>query len=196
MIAADFAPIRTTNDNGTDISRYTNFRAAIDLATARRYITTTGGQPDLRIEADDAHADMQGHGDDPTTYIWQSEMTGNDVDQPHHLLTSAADNMLAAEGFRPAGAWVVTSDLIHVAIEVSDTAQAVSVAKAEAVTDELSMSAHHLANMLTTWSTNFGIELPQHVKMALDGTRACLKRQDAQRSGWDYLPERETARQP
>lgn len=110
---ADFLTITTADDNGTDIPRYTNFRAVIPLDENRRY-TSNGGQVTIRIEVDDAHID----GDDQTSYLFEADIPAAHVnDNPSDFLTAALD-VLAAEGFELAGpGWSASSDRFTARIE-------------------------------------------------------------------------------
>ena len=195
MIAADFAAIRTTDDQGNDIPRYTNFRAVIDLADIRRYPHTTGGTPTVRIVADDAQADLQGHPDNPAVNIVETELEDAQVDDLVATIADKARAVLATEGFDIDGVWGWGSPEVRTAkIAPSRNAGRAAAAKAEEANEELTLAAHHLVNMLTTWVSGSDA-LPQHVKASLDATRACLTWRAANRSGWDYLPDLAEARQ-
>jgi hypothetical protein len=105
---ADLLTVRTLDDNGTDIPRFTNFRALIALADASRF---GSHEVDLRIVADDAHAEANGHGDDPELYVWQASIPAADVSNSATDMLADALGMLRAEGFEvSADSWVRTDE--------------------------------------------------------------------------------------
>lgn len=97
-----------------DGPRYSDFRAVIDLADARRYREQ---QPTVRLVADDSLADINGHADDPAVILNDSDIPGTHTSDHYSGILFAAVKVLKADGLRVCGEWRRGRDVWTVAVE-------------------------------------------------------------------------------